>query len=98
IPPMLLVTFVENAFKHGSNTVNSQISIAIDLHLTENCLHFQVRNSFDQQGHVTSLEHSGVGLQNAVKRLQLIYPNKFLLDSGSQDDYYIVTLKLDLNV
>ncbi|MEO8472664.1 MAG: sensor histidine kinase [Chryseolinea sp.] len=97
IPPMLLVTFVENAFKHGSNTINSQINIAIDLHLTANCLHFQVRNSFDQQGHVTSLEHSGVGLQNAVKRLQLIYPNNFLLDSGSQDDYYIVTLKLDLN-
>jgi len=92
IAPLLLITFVENAFKHGIDAVG-QSHIKINLTIEKDALHYSVINSsFPQMGKVTD---SGIGLENLKKRLELLYPNRFEFMSKEMDNIY--TAKLILN-
>lgn len=90
IPPLLLITFVENAFKHG---VSYQHESFIDLHLTvENGqIVFQCKNSKAKD---VSNEKGGVGLSNVKKRLDLIYNHNYCLYIKEADDTYNVDLRI----
>ncbi|HVU95554.1 MAG TPA: histidine kinase [Puia sp.] len=96
IAPMLLIVFLENAFKHGKNTLNGTVTIDIDLHISRERIHYTVRNSFQQHDHYPSIPHrqSGVGLANTVKRLELLYPSEYRLHNYVENNYYIVELQL----
>ncbi len=72
IAPMLLVPFVENAFKHGI-TNQSDHPVSIDLKGDHNTLHFSV---FNCRSKYNKDKTGGIGLENVKKRLQLIYPDK----------------------
>ncbi|GHA33956.1 hypothetical protein GCM10007103_14380 [Salinimicrobium marinum] len=73
IPPMLLLPFVENSFKHGQ-LVNGKLKISISLQIDEEQLRFIIRNSVkDDQERET---HNGLGLKNLKKRLQLLYTDQ----------------------
>ena len=90
IPPMLLITFVENAFKHGvSYRRPSFIEVKADAH--DNHLVFTCRNSKSEAEHETN---GGVGLANTRKRLDLIYGNNYTLLIDEGDDTYSVTLEI----
>ena len=90
IPPMLLITFVENAFKHGvSYRRPSFIEVKADAH--DNHLVFTCRNSKAEAEHETN---GGVGLANTRKRLDLIYGNNYTLLIDEGDDTYSVTLEI----
>ncbi len=92
IPPMLFITFIENAFKHGvSYRQTSFINIKIDV--VEDHLHFTCSNSRIPQ---SEDKHGGVGLQNVRRRLDLIYPGQYTLDIKESDDTYNVDLTLPL--
>ena len=92
IPPLMMITFVENAFKHGvSYQRHSFIDISIET--ADNHLHFHCRNSKVPQGED---RHGGVGLQNVKQRLQLIYGSTYTLDIKDEDDTYTVDLTLPL--
>ena len=92
IPPLMMITFVENAFKHGvSYRKHSFIDISIQIADSE--LHFHCRNSKVPQGED---RHGGVGLQNVKKRLQLIYGSTYTLDIKDETDTYTVDLTLPL--
>ena len=92
IPPLMLITFVENAFKHGvSYQQHSFIDIKISIE--DNRLHFSCQNSKVPQGED---RHGGVGLQNVRRRLQLIYGNDYRLSIGNEADTYNVNLELPL--
>jgi len=92
IPPLMLITFVENAFKHGvSYQQHSFIDISISIE--GNHLHFCCQNSKVPQGED---HHGGVGLQNVRRRLQLIYGNNYRLGIRNEADTYIVNLELPL--
>ena len=90
IPPLLLITFVENAFKHG---VSYQSDSFIELRLTtENGrLLFNCRNSKAKEA---SQEKGGVGLSNVKKRLDLIYGDKYALDIQDGDNTYNIDLRI----
>lgn len=93
IPPMLLVTFVENCFKHGISPVEeSQISILI----TENHgnLIFSTENKIFPVKRIG--EH--MGIENCRKRLELLYPGKHVMSNGSDGTFYRVKLCIDLSV
>ena len=92
IPPLMMITFVENAFKHGvSYQQHSFIDISIQI--VDNKLHFHCHNSKAPQGEDN---HGGVGLQNVKKRLQLIYGSTYTLDIKDEADTYTVDLTLPL--
>ena len=104
IPPLLLITFVENAFKHGvSYQQQSFVSIEISIAQGEEeskdgCyLHFKCMNSkkVNTDGTASGAAH-GVGLQNARRRLDLLYGNSYALDISDAAETYIVTLQLPL--
>lgn len=89
IPPLLLITFVENAFKHG---VSYRQPSFIDIHADTDDgqhLHFTCSNSKQP---AAEEQHGGVGLQNVKKRLDLIYANNYTLDISDEADTYNISL------
>jgi len=96
IAPMLLIVFVENAFKHLDIT-NKNSKVIVEINSVNKQLIFNCKNTFDVNAN-QNLEKgkSGIGLQNAKKRLDLIYPNKHQLKIETNNNNYTVNLKLDL--
>lgn len=94
IAPMLLIPFIENAFKHGVNAEQkSRIKIDITYNSTE--LELQVvNNKVSVQKEIT--ERSGLGIENTKHRLNLIYPLKYLLVIHDQEKEFSVTLHINL--
>jgi two-component system LytT family sensor kinase len=93
IAPLLLITFIENAFKHGiSYTAPSEIKIAIAV--TGRELSLTVGNAITQLNRGST---GGVGLINARRRLDVLYPNRHLLDVVENNHLYIVNLKIELD-
>jgi two-component system sensor histidine kinase LytS len=91
IGPLLLITFVENAFKHSRNTAHRQINGSVDW--DGSTLKFHLSNSFSENA---SSETGGFGLENTNKRLQLLYLSKHKLTTRKADGKYIVELEIDL--
>lgn len=87
IAPMLLISFIENAYKHG--LMDKPISVTLHVKNTE--LYFCVENHI---GKGTKDKSSGIGLQNVKSRLELLYPNQHLLTIEKQDEIYKASLKL----
>lgn len=92
IAPLLLLPFVENAFKHGVE--KNEGWVTIDLKVSEKRLYLKVENSFKENP--GQRHHGGVGLKNVKRRLALIYPLHHQLDIEQDDSVYKVDLKIDL--
>lgn len=94
IAPMLLIPFIENAFKHGVNSEQkSHIKIEIKMNNTE----FQLKvinNKVDVQKDIS--EGSGLGIENTKHRLNLIYPSKHLLVINDTEKEFSVSLHINL--
>lgn len=95
IEPMLLIPFVENAFKHGIGRIDKP-AIFIDMKEANGILNFQVRNRFNPALHPTQDKHSGIGLANVRKRLQLLYDDKYSLDVQAGNEWFDIKLNLVL--
>ena len=96
IAPMLLIPFVENAFKHGISLQQSSY-IKLTLHTKSNLLYFDISNSQHMVHQAnTEKQHSGIGLQNVKQRLQLLYPHRHELIIRESDKEYFVHLTLTL--
>jgi LytS/YehU family sensor histidine kinase len=97
IAPMLLMVFIENAFKHSKNTLLQEIHINIELRIDAGKLTFAVRNSCsDKPVEENSEDESGIGLAVTTRRLELLYPGKYSLEKKQQLGFYEVTLQLYL--
>ncbi|GGH04636.1 sensor histidine kinase [Parapedobacter pyrenivorans] len=97
IEPMLLIPFVENAFKHGSSHID-QPEIIIQLTAQQGRLTFRVKNRIAPPAVGTSKDSdSGIGLTNVKKRLELLYGNAYRLDINQQAGWYEAILKLTLS-
>lgn len=93
IAPMLLIPFVENAFKHGISYTESAF-INISLEIGKNgTLHLIVRNSLFKQ---RVSEKGGVGLNNVLKRLSLLYTDAHTITVREHGDEFIADLKIAL--
>lgn len=96
IAPLLLLPFVENAFKHGAGRVNGVVSVLIRLETDARHLHFRVENP-TSPGMTTGEKNGGIGLINVEKRLNLLYPEKFRLAfDATASNRFIATLQIDL--
>ncbi|WP_163715486.1 sensor histidine kinase [Mangrovibacterium lignilyticum] len=100
VAPMLMIPFVENAFKHGT-LKGGFLQIEIQVKLTGHQLEFAIRNSFNQREKET--EKNGIGLENIRKRLELHYKNNYELHIEPGDEWFsaqliIFNLNLKANV
>lgn len=94
LPPLLLVIFVENAFKHGiSYRTKSFVEISLQPHGDR--LLFSCRNSRPEIKHDENMK-GGVGLSNVRRRLDLLFPGNYTLDIKEQEDTYTVHLDIPL--
>lgn len=97
IVPLILITFLENAFKHGvsNNQPNAWVNIQICLD-GKQCIYTVSNSKISINGTETALK-SGIGLQNVQRRLKLSYPDQYQLNVDDQPDSYAVQLNLMLN-
>ena len=94
IAPMILLPFVENAFKHGVHSVKES-RIAINIRQDSDLLVLEVENTFF--GHRDrDIDDGGIGLANTRRRLELIYADHYQLYFGHNEDKYSVRLELQL--
>ena len=103
IPPLLLLAFVENSFKHGMNHTTGEGRIAISLKVLPERLCFSVSNPFEPSSATpagswqqASDEKNGIGLRNVVRRLDLLYGARYQLDLSKEAGIFHVTLKIPL--
>lgn len=92
ISPLILIQFVENAFKYGVSESLGKSYIKIFLELKYNILHYQIENSKENTSH----SNSTLGLKNIKRQLELLYPNH-VLEINDHENKYQVHLKIDFN-
>jgi two-component system sensor histidine kinase AlgZ len=97
IAPLILITFLENAFKHGVDANKEESWVKVAIRLTGNSCSYTVENSKRLNGHVIHTEKSGIGLRNVMRRLELSYPGNFDIKVDDNADRYKVELQLKLN-
>jgi Histidine kinase len=92
IAPLLLISFIENAFKHG---VNPEAACAISVEITIQGYHLQLLVS-NAKVATMQPEGSNIGIENTQGRLQLLYPSKHELQITEDEKDFVVLLKIDL--
>lgn len=97
IAPLLLIPFVENAFKHGSSQQIGQARIGLSLDITGSELVFRIENSRDENSVPRTTQNTvSIGLATVQKRLTLLYPDAHQLVIRPEIDRFIVELTIQL--
>ncbi|MHA7944196.1 sensor histidine kinase [Formosa sp. 3Alg 14/1] len=97
LSPMLLIPFIENAFKHSNIEKITDTFITIDLETTANTILFEIKNSIPEAP-INKDELGGIGLENVKKRLLILYPNSHDLKITTINNTFSVSLKLEHHV
>jgi two-component system LytT family sensor kinase len=93
VPPLLFISFLENAFKHGGCN-NKKLIIKISFKIVDKFLCFEIINNFVLSPSFKSSK--GIGLTNTKKRLKLIFKNNFALEHQVKFNYYIIQLQMPI--
>lgn len=96
IAPLLLVTFLENAFKHGAPVSKETSFIRIHMKVQQNDFNFRIENTIAQVDDVEQGVWKGMGLENVRRRLSLLYPDRHTLDINESNNQFVVNLHLQL--
>jgi sensor histidine kinase YesM len=94
ISPMLFLPLVENAFKHGLGDSKERCWIRLDLTVQEDWLTLKIENSLPEDYVERESRHSGIGLKNVKKRLDILYPGKHQLQCMKEEDSFLTILKI----
>lgn len=95
IAPLIFITFLENAFKHGVSNNNPKAWVKVSIQMKDKECIYTVENSKPEKPDTN--EKSGIGLQNVKRRLELSYPNQYKLTTEDKKDVYYVQLTLTLS-
>jgi hypothetical protein len=93
IAPLMLLPFIENAFKHGASQMTERPWISLNITMQDDELWMKLINGKPSG---INKEIPGIGIANVRKRLELLYPGKHELQINDEEDMYIVNLKLTL--
>ena len=93
IPPLLFISFIENAFKYGTD-YNGKTMVKINLSINEESIHFRVVNKIGN--HKAKSKSSGLGLENVKNRLKYLYPELHVLQITDDGKTYEVDLTINL--
>lgn len=94
IAPLLLLPFLENAFKHGTSEQLEKPWLSFDLVIKQNTMKCKVVNSKNE---FVPLSKQGIGVENVKKRLSFLYPDKHELKIFDEGDFFVVSLLLELS-
>ena len=93
ISPLLLLSFVENAFKHGASGDIDHPQIKINIQEKNKQIHFEVWNTKTQhQGELTDVHKEGIGISNTKRQLNLIYPDRHELVIEDKEKTFCISL------
>ena len=95
IAPLILITYIENAFKHTNDLIGTKHKIDIKVQEEDGLLTFRCSNPNPSEE--INFENRGVGLKNASQRLELIYPSSHEIRIDLSDGFFVVDLSIDLN-
>lgn len=93
IAPLLLLPFIENAFKHGTSEQLEKSWLSIDLSVKQHILRCKIVNSKNE---LSTAKLKGIGIDNVQKRLSYLYNNKHDLKLSDEGNFYVVSLMLEL--
>ena len=93
IAPLLLLPFLENAFKHGTSEQVEKSWLSIDISVKEFTLRCKIVNSKNE---VVPISQSGIGIQNVKQRLLFLYPHKHELKLTDEGNFFVVSLLVEL--
>jgi histidine kinase/GHKL domain-containing protein len=93
IPPLLFTSFLENAFKHGIS-YQKPSDIKIKLSLSDNKVELIVENPYSTN--IENDDHSGIGIENSRKRLDLIYGDNYSLEIDDKNEIFFVKLSIPI--
>ena len=96
LPPNLFTTFVENAVKHSVTISGVESYIRIKIEINEGKLYFHCVNSKDPDYRPSSEKHSGLGLANIKRRLELLYADNYVLEITSEENKYTIKLTVPI--
>lgn len=99
IAPMILIAYVENAFKYANDTSEDEAWVRIQVTVKDREVHFRCQNSFEPNGHKPSIpgENGGLGVRNAKSLLEHSYAGKYSLNLKSEKHLFTVDLTIDLS-
>ena len=93
IAPLLFISLIENAFKHGVSATKKS-TITVEMICKNNTVYFKIENdNFPKK--TDDKSGSGIGLQNLEKRLQLIYTNKYKFETSLKNERLSVLLEIE---
>jgi LytS/YehU family sensor histidine kinase len=92
IPPMLLIPFVENCFKHGNI---GSLHVYIYVEVEDNNLYFYAENNKPSSEN-SFIEKSGIGMENIQRRLDLLFEDHYSLEIEDKQGRFIVNLHIDM--
>ncbi len=99
IPPMLLIIFIENAFKHSRHAAKNNRYIKMELTFDKSVICFKIENSFSEKNvnfQIGNEVNNGIGLELTKRRLDLLYKNKYMLNIDNQYNVFKIDLKLNV--
>jgi LytS/YehU family sensor histidine kinase len=93
IAPLLFIIPLENAFKHGVESLTEDAYIHINIKIDASIVHFDIENNFEAR---ESSETAGIGIQNLKQRLKLLYPDKHKIKIDVKNSIYKLELKIKM--
>jgi LytS/YehU family sensor histidine kinase len=93
IAPLLLLPFLENAFKHGTSEQLEKPWLSVDMSVKQDTLKCKIANSKNEFAPVSE---QGIGIQNVKKRLSFIYPGKHELKINDEGNFFVASLWVEL--
>ncbi len=96
ISPLLLLPFLENAFKHGTSKQLAKSWINLNISVEDSVMKFNLGNSTEPENNGGNSEIGGLGLQNVKRRLELLYNDKYTFEKKKNEEAFFVTLNIIL--
>ena len=94
IAPLILIVFMENAFKHAKLVQSQPVNININTRLENNTFTLTIKNNYNKEKTISA---NGIGLANVKRRLELLYPNgQHHLEISKDESFFTIKLKLQL--
>lgn len=99
VAPMMLISFIENCFKHAAASSIDELKIIIQIEIKDNTVNLFTENTFTKKesDEEDLLQEGGIGLENAKRRLELLYPDRHELIIKELKNLYIVNLYIQLD-
>jgi len=95
ITPLLILPFLENAFKHGTSEQLERPWMSVDIAVKDHLLQCKIVNSKNE---FVPFHENGVGINNVKKRLEFLYPGKYDLKLADEGEFFVVSLLLELKM